>query len=349
MKTNTSIKELEVSRANKRGKTINYVIAVFLIIYCIATITPLYFLLIRSFVPTKDSTELHLWIPKFKGFSLNYRIGNLGTYYNLDISKFKDKMGIRGYINPNMSLEQIADEYYIPKEKIENYLRPFVLYNGWYNIVNNLEVYKALFRTAFVTVLSILVGGFLGILTGSVLARFRRRWHLYIYNLYLLQLIIPPVMIMIPTYTIFHDYLHLTNSLWNLIILNIKGGALSTMIFTTQIAAIPQELKESVELDGGSRLQYLYYIVFPLSKTAFVTFTVITLPLWWNNLLSGLIYLNPEKYTLIPFISSFVGQFTTNFQAMYAGLIFSLLPLIIVYLFFQKLFTRSFLAGAIKG
>jgi len=326
------------------------VIGVLLLLYCVITLLPFYFLIIRSFVPTKDSTQLHLWPPKINTDSiLNSKVGNMATFYNLDLEAFKAEFGIDDYINQNMRLSQLAAKYQIPEEKLTAYLRPFVTYNGWYNILGDRAFFRAIWANVYICAISILLGGVLGILTGTGLAGLQTRWQTYIYQSYLLQMIIPPVMVMVPTYLIFNRYLHLSNSYWNLILLNIKGGALSTMVFTSYIATIPREIEESIEIDGGSRLTYLWHAVLPLAKTPFAVFVSIMLPLFWNDLLNGRIYLNPDKYTLMPLISSFAGQFTTNFQAIYAGLLCGLLPMIIVYLAFQKLFVRSALAGAVKG
>ncbi|GAK49967.1 sugar ABC transporter, permease protein [Candidatus Moduliflexus flocculans] len=325
-------------------------IGVLLLLYCVITLLPFYFLIIRSFVPTKDSTQLHLWPPKISTDSLlNAKLGSMATFYNLDLEAFKTEFGIDEYLNQNMRLSQLAAKYHIPDEKVIAYLRPFVMYNGWYNILGNRAFFRAIWANVYICAISILLGGMLGILTGTGLAGLQTRWQTYIYQSYLLQMIIPPVMVMVPTYLIFNRYLHLSNSYWNLILLNIKGGALSTMVFTSYIATIPKEIEESIEIDGGSRLTYLWHAVLPLAKTPFAVFVSIMLPLFWNDLLNGRIYLNPDKYTLMPLISSFAGQFTTNFQAIYAGLLCGLLPMIVVYLAFQKLFVRSALAGAVKG
>ena len=326
------------------------VIGVLLLLYCVITLLPFYFLVIRSFVPTKDSTQLHVWPPKINTDSLlNAKLGSMATFYNLDLDTFKAEFGITDYLNQNMRLSQLAAKYNIPEEKMIAYLRPFVTYNGWYNILGDRAFFRAIWANVYICAISILLGGALGILTGTGLAGLQTRWQTYIYQSYLLQMIIPPVMVMVPTYLIFNRYLHLSNSYWNLILLNIKGGALSTMVFTSYIATIPKEIEESIEIDGGNRLVYLWHAVLPLAKTPFAVFVSIMLPLFWNDLLNGRIYLNPDKYTLMPLISSFAGQFTTNFQAIYAGLLCGLLPMIVVYLAFQKLFVRSALAGAVKG
>lgn len=326
------------------------VIGVLLLLYCVITLLPFYFLIIRSFVPTKDSTQLHLWPPKISTDSLlNAKLGSMATFYNLDLEAFKAEFDINEYLNQNMRLSQLVAKYNIPEEKMIAYLRPFVMYNGWYNILGDRAFFRAIWANVYICAISILLGGMLGILTGAGLAGLQTRWQTYIYQSYLLQMIIPPVMVMVPTYMIFNRYLHLSNSYWNLILLNIKGGALSTMVFTSYIATIPREIEESIEIDGGNRLTYLWHAVLPLAKTPFAVFVSIMLPLFWNDLLNGRIYLNPDKYTLMPLISSFAGQFTTNFQAIYAGLLCGLLPMIVVYLAFQKLFVRSALAGAVKG
>lgn len=327
-----------------------FLIGVLLLLYCVITLLPFYFLVIRSFVPTKDSTQLHLWPPTINTDSvLNAKLGNMATFYNLDLDAFKAEFRIDDYLNQNMRLGQLAAKYNIPEEQMIAYLRPFVTYNGWYNILNNKSFFRAIWANVYICAISIFLGGVLGILTGTGLAELQTRWQTYVYQSYLLQMIIPPVMVMVPTYLIFNRYLHLSNSYWNLILLNIKGGALSTMVFTSYIATIPKELEESIEIDGGNRLTYLWHAVLPLAKTPFAVFVSIMLPLFWNDLLNGRIYLNPDKYTLMPLISSFAGQFTTNFQAIYAGLLCGLLPMITVYLIFQKLFVRSALAGAVKG
>lgn len=339
-------------RRRKKGETKrNIIIGVILAVYCLITILPFYFLIIRSFTPQEDCARLHWWIPEPKPINMNAKVGLISTYYNLNVKDLKIKLGVpvNDYIPPYMTLDDLAEEYQIPEEKIKSYISPYINFNGWYNILSSVRSYRALFNTVIVTGASLLIGGFLSVLTGSVLAGLRQRWHRVIYNLYLLQMIIPPVMIMIPVYIIFVKHLHVQNSYWNLILQNIQGGALPIMVFTTHISTIPKELEESVKIDGGNRLQYLRHVVFPLSGIPFAIYTVTRLPKYWNELLMGLLYLRPEKYTIIPLLNSFVGEYTTNYQAVFAGLCFSMIPIVTVYLVFQNLFVKATLSGAIKG
>lgn len=326
----------------------NTLLAAILLIYCALTIAPFYILAVRAFTPTIQSTQFHLWIPERRALSMKSRIGDLSTVYNVDGRAFRRAMGIKGYMNPQLTLSEIADEYDLAPEKIRSYLEPYVQYNGLYTILNNGFV-RSLIATIVVTGASVLVGALLGIMTGSALAGFRRRWHMFVYNSYLLNMIIPPMMVILPQYIIMTRYLGLENSLLSLILLHIKGGALSTMVFTSYIATIPKELKESVYMDGGKHYHYFLYVLLPLMGTPFAVFASITMPWFWNDLLHSLVLLRPDNYTLPAFVASIGGTFTTNYEAIFSGVLLSLLPILIVYLVFQKLFIRSAMAGAVKG
>lgn len=335
--------------STKRLSASRIVITVFLIFYTVLTIFPFYILFVRTFVPTANSTELHLWIPEVDKFNLDSRLGNILVFLNMDTKAFKERFGIKGYLSPNLSFNQLADQYDIDKEDLRTYMQPILQYNGWFTILTGNKFIKSLFATIYTTAGMVVVGGFLGVATGSILAGFRKRWHLVAYNLYMLQMIIPPVMVMIPQFLIVRN-LHLFNTYFGLILFHVKGGALPAMIFTSYIAQIPKDLKESVEIDGGSFTQYFFNILLPLCKVPFATFAAILSPWFWNDLLYPLLFLKQDKYTLVPWINTFIGgEFATNYQVIYTGLFLTILPIVIVYFLFQKFFVKAALSGALKG
>ncbi len=332
----------------QKQKTFRMIITIFLIIYTIVTIVPFYFLFVSSFVPTKDSTKLHLWIPPAEEFNMGYQYGNMATYYNMDLDDFKNEMGLTGYINPNLTMEQISEKYDVPPEKIENYLKPLIRYNGFITIFKNGFV-RAFFNTMIIVLGTLAVGGMLTIMTGSVLARFRKKWHERIYKMYIFSMIIPGAVTMLPCYMIMTNYLNLYDNYLALILLGAQGGAIPVMIFTSYIATIPNELRESVEIDGGTRFTYFIHILLPNMKTPFASYLAITLPNVWNNMLNGILYLTPDRQPITALISSLSGTYATNYQAMYSGLFMSVVPILIVYLMFQNLFVKSTMLGAVKG
>ena len=339
----------QAERARKhRERLLRWVIGSFLAVYSLVTIVPFYFLFIRAFVPTRQSTELHVWIPQVEKITMGAQLGTISTYYSVDMADFKEKLGIDAYVNPRFTLAEISEAYAVPQEDIEEYFSNYVRYNGMYALFKG-QFVKHLVITVGVVGVSLVLGGLLGLATGSVLGGFRRRWHMWVYYLYLLQIAISPMMIILPVYLIITRYLGLYDSYLSLILLFIKGGALSTMVFTAFVATIPSELRESVEIDGGNHFHYYFYLLLPLARTPFAVYTAVSLPLFWNDLLYGFLFLSPERTTLMPFINAFSGTFATNLQAVYSGLLMATLPLLLIYVVFRKMFMRSALAGAIKG
>ncbi len=338
----------ETRRALRKRKALRSIITIFLIGYTVLTIIPFYFLFVRAFVATKDSTELHLWIPEAEEFNMNYKYGNMATYFNLDLEEFKQEMGLKGYINPNLSLEKLSEKYDIPQKKFEDYLKNFIRFNGFITIWKA-GFLRAFLNTMLITVGTIGLGSLLTIMTCSVLAKFRKKWHQRLYNLYIFSMIIPGAVILLPQYTIISKYLGLYDNYLSLILLGAQGGAIPIMIFTAAIASIPDELLESVEMDGGSRITYFWKILLPNMKTPFASYVAIILPNVWNNVLNGMLYLKQDHQPITALISSLNGTFTTNYQAMYSGLLISIVPILIIYLVFQKLFVQSSMTGAVKG
>lgn len=324
-------------------------ITIFLCVYVIITIIPFYFLFVRSFVPTKDTMTLHLWIPKAEEVSMKAQVGNIATYYNLDLVDFYGKMGVKAsYVDPNLSLADLADKYNVPVQKIKDYIQPFVQFNGIFTAFQS-GIVRSFFSTLLVAVCSIALGALLSIMTSSVIARFRKRWHTAVYNLFLLSMIIPAAITMLPNYLIITKYLHLYDNYLSLILLNIQGGAIPIMIFTTYISAIPESLRESVKVDGGSRLTYFIRILLPNCKTPIATYIAIMLPSIWNNLMGSILYLKPDHQTITALINNLQGTYSTNSQAIFSGLLLSMIPILLVYLVFQNLFVKSAMLGAVKG
>jgi ABC-type glycerol-3-phosphate transport system permease component len=227
--------------------------------------------------------------------------------------------------------------------------------------LKNPGFWGAIGRTLLVTVFSVAGIIVLSIFTGYGLAGLKRKDQMAIYNIYLLQMVIPSMLILLPQYMMMQWILGLfpgyadnggtrfVLQLIALILINLKGTALSTMIFTSAISAIPKELEESAKLDGANEWQYLRNILLPLLKVPIVSLAVIQLPLIYNQFLEPYVYLSPANSTLLPFIQSTVGQFSTNFQVIYSAIFASVIPLVLVYLMFRRMFVQGALAGAIKG
>ena len=340
---------------------------VVMLIYTGVTIFPFYALFVRSFVPTKESADLHLWLPEVQEVSMDAQIGNLSVFYDLDTNTMKDAFRIpqTEFLMARTTLRQIGEKYNIPEEEIKEFFAGFYRYNGWNTLMTG-ELYGtsfwgALLRTLIVTVISLTLLIFLSILTGYGLAGLKHRYQMAVYNVYLLQMVIPAMLILLPQYLLIQWFYNLIPGyadegfvrtvlqLFSIVLINIKGTALSVMIFTAAISSIPKEIEDSAMIDGATSWQYIRHILLPLLKVPIVSLIVIMLPLIYNQFLEPYVYLDPKNSTLLPFIQSAVGQFSTNYQVIYSAIFASVVPIVLVYLLFRRFFVEGVMAGAIKG
>lgn len=337
-------------------------------IYSIVTIFPFYALFVRSFVSTKDSADLHLWIPEADEVSMESQVGNLAVFFDLDTNQLKEFLGIppTEFLMARTSLREISEQYNIPEEEIKDFFAGFYTYNGWNTLITGdlygTTFWGALGRTVAITAVSLVLGILLSMSTGYGLAGLQRRDQMFVYNIYLLQMVIPTMLILLPQYQMIQWFFRLfpgydvqgslartVLQLLSIVLINIKGTALSTMIFTAAISSIPKDLEDSAMIDGASRLQYFRYVLFPLLKVPIVSLTVIMLPTIYNQFLEPYVYLDPANTTLLPFTQSAVGQFSTNFQLIYSAICGSVVPMVVIYLLFRRFFVEGVMAGAIKG
>src|SRR5262245_56236049 len=102
----------------RRKRWLGLFASIFMLGYAVLTLFPFYVLFVRTFVSTKESTTLHLWVPRNDEVSLDAEVGNLAVNFNLDLRQVKKDLGIRGYVNPRDTLREVAEKNKIPVERV---------------------------------------------------------------------------------------------------------------------------------------------------------------------------------------------------------------------------------------
>lgn len=163
-------------------------------------------------------------------------------------------------------------------------------------------------------------------------------------------MIVPPVVMLIPLFTLYTQF-SMVSTYWGLIILY-AGLTLpfSIYLLSNFFRSIPRELFESAAMDGASHLKILLRIVLPLSAPALMTLVVVN-ALWvWNELLLALVFLpDEEKRTLMVGVTVFQSRYNLDVPLTMAGMLLASIPMVLLYLFGQRLFIRGLTAGAVKG
>jgi len=181
-------------------------------------------------------------------------------------------------------------------------------------------------------------------------ARFRFPGRELLYRLLLLGLMIPAMMLIIPQF-ILAKYLGLLDSLAGLVVFYVAGSLpLNTFLLRGFFAAIPVELEQAMRVDGAGAWTRYRLLVLPLAKPALATATIFTFLASWDEFAWSLtIITTPSKQTLPLAIELFQGQNSTLWGLVFAASVIAVLPVIAVFLVFQRYFVQGLTSGAVKG
>ena len=169
-----------------------------------------------------------------------------------------------------------------------------------------------------------------------------------IFLIILSVLMVPGQIFLIPQYLIVQK-LGLLDTLPALMLPNLFN-AFGTFLLRQFFMSLPKELEEAAVLDGCSRFQIFGKIMLPLVKPGIVALVIFTARFAWNDFMWPLIVnTDSQKMTLAPALSLLKGQYLTNYPVQMAGAVMAVLPLVIVFIIFQRQFIEGVAQSGIKG
>lgn len=208
----------------------------------------------------------------------------------------------------------------------------------------------SLTNSVLITTASVLILTVLSAMLGHYLARSRTRWARVATVLLLCGLMIPPQVILLPITQVLRA-LGMMTTIQGLVLFNVGYYIpFGVFVFSGFMRQIPRELEEAAAIDGASRFQIFWRIVFPLLRPASAS-VVIFLGVWiWNDFLNPLIILGPSQGTTITTgIYRAIGQYQADFGTVFALMFLATLPVLIFYLALQRHFVKGLTGGATKG
>jgi multiple sugar transport system permease protein len=187
-----------------------------------------------------------------------------------------------------------------------------------------------------------------GVLGGYAFARMRFGGSRLLLVLMLATMAIPFQLTMIPTFVVM-KWLGLIDTLGALIVPSLVTP-FAVFLMRQFFLSLPRELEEAAWIDGCSTLRVLVQIVLPLSRPALSTVAVLTFLSTWNDLTWPLIAINHDtQYTLQLGLTTFQGQHHTQWAAVMAGNLITVLPVLLAFLGAQRAFVQSVTASGLKG
>lgn len=170
----------------------------------------------------------------------------------------------------------------------------------------------------------------------------------FIFMLLLAVLMVPGSFFILPQYLLIQN-LGLLNTFPALVLPNLFS-AFGTFLLRQFFMSLPKELEEAALLDGCNRFMIYIKIMLPLVKSGLVALGILTLRFAWNDLMWPMIVnTQTDKMTLSAGLAFMTGQYTTNYPAMMAGGVMAVLPLLIIFIIFQKQFIEGVAMSGIKG
>lgn len=144
--------------------------------------------------------------------------------------------------------------------------------------------------------------------------------------------------------------LGLYNNLWGEIICGACSITFGVFTISGFLRTIPGEMREAAMIDGANDFQIVTRIIVPVIRPALVTVGIMSFTGSWNNTMGALIYLRDKELYTIPMslLLNFTSQFSVAYEKMFAGVIMTCIPLVVIYCFCQKYFISA-MAGSVKG
>jgi raffinose/stachyose/melibiose transport system permease protein len=212
----------------------------------------------------------------------------------------------------------------------------------------NNSILLALFHSVVITVGSIAGLVALGSLAAYVLARTTRRWGTVSFYLFLVAIILPTQLGLIPLYIGARE-LGLVGSMWGMIILYVGTlMPLAVFLYAGFFRGLPRDYEEAAALDGAGPGRVFFRVVLPLMAPATGTVAILTGLIVWNDFFTALIFLSgSDNQTLTVSMYNYVGSLVSAWNKIFAIVIISMVPILAFYLFAQKKFIQGF-AGGIK-
>ncbi|MDO5337721.1 MAG: carbohydrate ABC transporter permease [Eubacteriales bacterium] len=215
--------------------------------------------------------------------------------------------------------------------------------------MNFLNVFKnSLLITFISTVLTLLISS----MAAFVIVRNKWKACTLLFAGMVASMVIPFQVLMIPLVSLYGGIFGVLNSRITLILMHVGFSlSMATFMFHGAIHTnIPLELEEAAFIDGCTRWETYWKIVFPLLKPTIATVAIIDAMAFWNDyLLPSLVLGRKELYTIPIATQAFYGTYSTDMGLVMAALLLAMLPILILYLFLQRYIVEGVTSGAVKG
>ncbi len=272
-------------------------------------------------------TDSLSWTLSSYGLAILYALILIVPLYFVVIAAFKDNRQI--FISPLLPPEQIT------LDNLRQALEQGVLL-------------RALGISTLITASAELVTILLAFPAAFAVARIRTRLAPWTEALFGLGFLIPALAILMPVFLTAVRLKLLYNPLMLIIFYPATKLSLAILLLSSHLRDIPRELEESAEIDGAGLPDIIARIFFPLARPALLTVILLNFIDIWNEYLFALVLLDSKNRTIQVAVATLKGERVVNYGLLAAGILISMLPVFLVFIFSQERIMGGLYSGAVK-
>ena len=247
--------------------------------------------------------------------------------YFLFVSAFKDNTSI--FLNPlglpsNFSLQ------------------------NFFNAIEQAGLARALTNSVAITVSAELLTLVLAFPAAYAIARIQTRMSAIAEAIFSLGFLIPALAILMPVFLTSIRLGLLYNPLMLIIFYPATLLSLTVLLLSSQLRSVPKELEESAVIDGASHLELIWYVFLPMARPAVITALLLNFLSVWNEYLFALVLLNSDSRTVQIAVSTLKGERIVDYGLIAGGVLISMIPVILLFVFSQEKIMQGMFIGAVK-
>ena len=205
-----------------------------------------------------------------------------------------------------------------------------------------------MFNSVFMSIASMALVLITSSMAGYVLAKKRFTGRKVVFSLLICAMALPKQVVLVPLVRIL-NFIGLYDSLWA-VILPTVGWPFGTFLMKQFSETLPTELLEAAKIDGASEARIFVNVVCPIIKPAFGALAIFTFINTWNDYFLQLVMLASRRNLSISLgIATLQAEMSTDYGLIMAGATLGALPIVLIFIAFQKYFTNGITMGAVKG
>ncbi len=238
----------------------------------------------------------------------------------------------------NAEIEALEQSFLPRHPTLENYI----------NLQNNFDFLRYFANSILIALVVTILVIYTSCICGYVLGKYKFKGKNLIFGVVMMTMMVPWSVTIIPRYTMFVKA-GLLDSYLSLILPFMFSG-FGIFMMKQNMENVPNELLEAARLDGANEFQIFHKLVFPLCKNGISAIAIFQFLWVWEDYLWPYLMMDSEQKQLLAVgLTQFNGRYATDYGGLFPATTISILPVIIVYVIFQKRFIAGVAAGAVKG